>query len=35
MDRIWRRLEQRHGKGAGTREMIGLVREGFAMGWPG
>ena len=34
LDRIWRRLEQRHGKGVGTREMIGLVREGFALGWP-
>ncbi len=34
LDRIWRRLEQRHGKGKGTREMIALVREGFALGWP-
>ena len=34
LDRIWRRLEQRHGKGAGTREMIGLVREGSVLGWP-
>jgi hypothetical protein len=34
LDRIWRQLEQRHGKGAGTREMIGLVREGSVLGWP-
>lgn len=34
LDRIWRRLEQRHGKGAGTREMIGLVCEGSVLGWP-
>jgi regulator of replication initiation timing len=33
LDRIWRLLEQRHGKGAGTREMIGLVREGTVLGW--
>lgn len=30
LDRIWRRLEQRHGKSAGTREMITLVRAGMA-----
>jgi len=34
LDRIWRQLEQRHGKSAGTREMIGLVREGTVAGWP-
>ena len=34
LDRIWQQLEQRHGKGAGTREMIGLVRVGTVRGWP-
>lgn len=34
LDRIWRHLEQRHGQGPGTREMIGLVRAGSALGWP-
>ena len=34
LDRIWRQLEDRHGKSAGTREMIGLVREGTVAGWP-
>jgi transposase len=34
LDRIWRELEQRHGKGAGTRQMIGLVRAGSVRGWP-
>jgi transposase len=34
LDRIWAQLEQRHGKGAGTRQMIGLVREGSVRGWP-
>lgn len=34
LDRIWRQLEQRHGRSAGTREMIGLVREGSVNGWP-
>ena len=34
LDRIWAQLEQRHGKGAGTRQMIGLVREGLVKGWP-
>jgi hypothetical protein len=33
LDRIWRQLEQRHGKAKGTREMIGLVREGSVSGW--
>lgn len=34
LDRIWRLLEERHGKGGGTREMIGLVRAGTVRGWP-
>jgi hypothetical protein len=33
LDRIWHRLEQRHGRSAGTREMIGLVRVGSVEGW--
>ena len=33
MDEIWRRLEQRHGKSKGTREMITLVRVGTVDGW--
>src|ERR1022692_1021814 len=33
LDRIWHQLEQRHGKSAGTREMIGLVRVGSVEGW--
>jgi len=33
LDRIWRELEERHGKSAGTREMITLVRAGSASGW--
>lgn len=33
MDRLWRQQEQRHGKGAGTREMITLVRVGTVEGW--
>jgi transposase len=33
LDRIWRDLEQRHGKSAGTREMIVLVRAGSVDGW--
>jgi transposase len=33
LDRIWRQLEQRHGKSGGTREMIRLVREGSTQGW--
>ena len=32
MDRIWQQLEQRHGKSAGTREMITLVRAGSVGG---
>jgi transposase len=34
LDRIWQQLERRHGKAKGTREMIGLVREGSTTGWP-
>ncbi len=34
LDRIWRRLEQRHGRAMGTKQMIGLVRAGLAHGWP-
>lgn len=34
LDRIWRQLEQRHGKAKGTREMIGLVRQGSVSNWP-
>ena len=34
LDRIWQRLEERHGKSVGTREMITLVREGSANDWP-
>ena len=30
MDAIWRKLESRHGRGGGTREMISLVRAGLA-----
>lgn len=33
LDRVWHLLEQRHGRSAGTREMIGLVRAGLAEGW--
>jgi transposase len=33
LDQIWRDLEQRHGKNAGTREMITLVRAGGVEGW--
>jgi hypothetical protein len=33
LDRIWRDLEQRHGKSTGTREMIVLVRAGSVDGW--
>jgi transposase len=34
LDQIWSRLEQRHGRGKGTKQMIGLVRAGLAHGWP-
>jgi len=33
MDRIWKQLEDRLGKSAGTREMITLVRAGLVEGW--
>jgi transposase len=33
LDRIWRKLDQRHGKSGGTREMITLVRAGLSSGW--
>lgn len=33
LDHIWQRLEQRHGRGLGTRQMIGLVRSGLSEGW--
>src|SRR5277367_3970240 len=29
----WKKLEQRHGRGGGTREMISLVRAGLSDGW--
>ena len=32
MDTIWQKLEQRHGRGKATREMIALVRAGTAGG---
>lgn len=34
LDEIWRRLETRHGKSNGTREMIELVRAGLCTSWP-
>ena len=33
LDRLWQQLEQRHGRAKGTKEMIGLVREGTENGW--
>jgi hypothetical protein len=33
LDRIWQRLEERHGRGKGVKQMIGLVRAGLAHGW--
>jgi hypothetical protein len=33
LDRIWRYLEERHGKSIGTREMITLVRAGSGDEW--
>jgi len=33
LDQIWKKLEQRHGRGGGTREMIALVRAGLNDGW--
>ncbi len=33
LDRIWEKLDERHGKSGGTREMITLVRAGIGGGW--
>lgn len=33
LDRIWGKLEERHGRSGGTREMIALVRTGLTEGW--
>jgi hypothetical protein len=33
LDRMWARLQDRHGVSGGTREMIALVRLGQACGW--
>jgi transposase len=33
LDRIWKELEERHGRSGGTREMITLVRAGLGSGW--
>ena len=33
LDTIWRKLERRHGRSGGTREMISLVRVGLSEGW--
>ena len=33
LDRIWKQLEERHGKSGGTREMITLVRVGSESEW--
>lgn len=33
LDLLWRKLEARHGRSNGTREMITLVRAGSAEGW--
>jgi len=33
LDRMWKRLEERHGVSGGTREMITLIRAGQAAGW--
>lgn len=33
LDAMWRKLEARHGKSEGTREMISLVRVGLSAGW--
>ena len=30
---IWRKLETRHDRSGGTREMIALVRAGLSDGW--
>ncbi len=33
LDELWRKLEQRHGRSGGTREMITLVQVGLVEGW--
>lgn len=33
LGRLWQQLEQRHCKAKGTKQMIGLVREGTGNGW--
>ena len=33
LDRMWARLQERHGVSGGTREMIALIRVGQASGW--
>jgi transposase len=33
MDQIWRKLEDRHGRSRGTKEMIALVRAGLSHEW--
>jgi hypothetical protein len=33
MDRIWKKLDDRHGKSGGTREMIAVVRAGLGDEW--
>ena len=33
MDRIWKKLNERHGMSGGTREMIALIRTGQSDGW--
>lgn len=33
LDELWRKLEARHGRSGGTREMITLVRAGLGEGW--
>jgi hypothetical protein len=35
LDRMWKKLEERHGRSGGTREMITLVRAGLVEGWDG
>jgi hypothetical protein len=33
LDTIWKKLEVRHGRSGGVREMISLVRAGLSNGW--
>lgn len=35
LDLIWKKLDERHGKSGGTREMIKLVRAGLSASWDG